>query len=319
MTERFRSDNRKDNLNLSTTEEQPRLIDHATKPPENRGVEPSPRLQQLREEGGVSRQHHRREETEPFGLHPTIGSYVFRQQETSFSSGGASKAWKEITDAEKRGDIIGAYSIAKNASNYYKANILARDHNIAGHEYTEIIHFQGNNIIQDVIECLKSRLTEGATASKLGFNGFNKKTVADIGGREGNYIPLFRELGAESIYVIDPNKEAINTAVEKGLLSSEHAIPTTLEDMPENLKGTFDVATVFNLDPQLARNERFIQSIRDALPSHGQVIMTVVETENHQDVLPLMHKYFNVRSQQLWERKPQVPHTYLIIADQKSS
>jgi hypothetical protein len=95
----------------------------------------------------------------------------------------------------------------------------------------------------------------------MGFNGFNKKKiVVDIGTRDGRYIPVFESLGAKKVYGLEPEKGAINTAIEKGLLRKEHAISTMLEDIPQELKGVFDVAVVFNLAPQLARDKGFVQS-----------------------------------------------------------
>lgn len=175
----------------------------------------------------------------------------------------------------------------------------------------------GDKIIERIKWCLQRELSNSSNLQKIGFHGFNGKIVFDIGTRDGRYIPVFEALGAKKVYGIDPDKGAINTAIEKGLLRKEHAIPKTLENIPQELEGIADVGAVFNLNPDLARNEGFIGSLKDKLPPHAQVIMTVVETETYHNVLPLMKKHFDVRSHQLWRDVPHNAHSYLIIADQK--
>lgn len=46
-------DIQRDNPQSPSAEEQPQSVDHTTRPPENKGTQPSARLQQLRREGGV--------------------------------------------------------------------------------------------------------------------------------------------------------------------------------------------------------------------------------------------------------------------------
>jgi SAM-dependent methyltransferase len=225
---------------------------------------------------------------------------------------------EKIADAERQKNMYDAYRMAIRAGNHPMANRIADNLNIGDHEYTEIPIYGSTN--QILIRRLKSRLREGATASRLGFRGFDGKIVADIGTDKGTYIPMFNDLRAREVYGIDPNNNAINTAVAEGRLDRDHAISTTIEEAANSLQGKIDVAAVFNLYPRLAQNEGFIQSVKDVLLPNGQVVMTLAEKGTRDNVLLLMKQHFdNVRSQKLWANPFDDSHAYLIIADQKPS
>lgn len=175
------------------------------------------------------------------------------------------------------------------------------------------------NEIQGTKDIFISMERSGMLASEFGFRGFSGKIVNDVGTRDGRFIDLFHDLDAAEVYGTDPDVAKITKAVNAGILDTKHALPTTLEEIPSELKGKIDVNVVFNLNPPLAKNEAFVQSLHDTLSPTGQVLMTVIETHVLEAVLLAMDKYFHVRAKQLWKSKDDCPHRYLIVGDKRPS
>lgn len=165
---------------------------------------------------------------------------------------------RAIRSAEQAGDFRRAYNLAVKSGVHYAADRLAATHNIAGHEYSSFAPpiSPEADMNKRMRVALESRLKEGATATRLGFHGFAGKRVVDVGTRDGRFVPLFRGLGAIDVYGVDPEASELDKAVEAGILDRERTIPTTVEDMPPGLKGTFDVATIFNFNIPLPERER---------------------------------------------------------------
>lgn len=218
----------------------------------------------------------------------------------------AIKLWEEL------GDIGKAYQIAR-ASDHYSADRIAKQHGIANHEYFDIPPPTKNeDIIQLMTEGLRSRLG-GGTAERLGFHGFTGKVLADVGTRDGRFIPMFRSLGTKEVYGIDPDIPELEKAIQNGLLDKEHAIPTLLENIPHNLKGKFDVASVFNFAIPIATRPSFFNSLSQSLSPTGELVMTVAEREVLMSTLPIARKHFNIHYARLWDGNQDTPHAYLVI------
>ena len=218
---------------------------------------------------------------------------------------------------EEEGDTQRAYQIAMKANDHYSADRIATQYHIAGHEYFNFPPAMGRDFNEVMVEALESRLRAGATAEKLGFNGFQDKIVADVGTRDGRFIPLFRKLGAKEIFGIDPDNEELEKAIQAGLLDRDHAIPKLLQDIPENLKGSFEVATIFNLNMPISERIGFFRSLSDSLAPNGEVVMTIAEKEITEDIMPIAHRHFNLRSTRLWDGKQDMPHAYLVVGTKK--
>ncbi len=225
----------------------------------------------------------------------------------------AGYSYKAIQSYEALGNIDKAYEIAAKSDDSYSANRLASLHHISTHEFTDFPPARGRDFMEVMQEALESRLKRGATAEKLGFNGFSGMVVADVGTRDGRFIPLFKRLGAKEVYGIDPDREELEKAIEKGSLDKQHAIPAMVEDLPQELKGTFDVATVFNFSIPITERAKFIHSLSEVLSPTGQVVMTIAEREIANATLPLLQRSFSIKTTKLWEGNDDKPHLYLAI------
>lgn len=219
--------------------------------------------------------------------------------------------------SEESGDTQRAYQIAMRGNDHDVADRLATQYHIVEHEYFNFPPAMGRDFNEVMAEALKSRLRPGATAERMGFRGFVDKIVADVGTRDGRFVPLFRDLGAKEVYGIDPDNEELEKAVQAGLLDRAHAIPTFLQDIPEPLKGTFDVATVFNFNMPINERSGFFSSLTDSLAPNGEIVMTVAEREIAGAIMPVAQKHFNVRSTRLWDGNQDSFHTYLLVGSKR--
>lgn len=218
---------------------------------------------------------------------------------------------------EESGEITQAYEAAKRNGDDYAANRLADIHSISGHEFSDFPPLRGRDSSEVMSVALKSRLEEGATAEELGFAGFQDKVVVDVGTRDGRFIPLFRDLGAKEVFGIDPDKEALQEAMDKGILDEEHALPVKIQDLPESLRDTFEVATIFNFNMPRTEQDSFFQQLYKNLPDDAQVVMTFAEDEMLENATPIMQRYFTFRSTKLWKVKGDWPHNNLVVCIKK--
>lgn len=218
---------------------------------------------------------------------------------------------------EESGDITRAYEIAKRNGDEFTANRLADEHGIAGHEFTDFPPQRGRDFKEVMSIALKSRLQEGATAQRLGFSGFRDKIVVDIGTRDGRFIPLFRDLGAKEVFGIDPDKDALRKALDSNILDEEHVLPVKLQDLPETMRGKFEVATIFNFNMPRTEQDGFFQQLYEILPKKAEIVMTFAEDEILENAIPIMQKYFIVQSAKLWKKKENYPHKNLVICTKK--
>jgi len=234
------------------------------------------------------------------------------QYEKSYSHTLAIKMYEE------GGDIAQAYKLAMKHGEKYTANRLADKHNIPGHEYSDFPPARGREFIETMIIALKSRLREGAAATHLGFIGFKDKTVLDIGTRDGRFIPLFESLGAKEVFGIDPDRQALEEAVSRGSIDKEHALPVKLQELPQEMRGKFQVAAILNLNIALSEQKEFFRELHDIMPRDGQVIMTVAEDIVLQNAISAMNKYFYARAINLWRIKQDYLHKNLVVCSKKN-
>jgi hypothetical protein len=219
---------------------------------------------------------------------------------------------------ESRGDFLSAYQLAKKVGSLQEADRIAFSHEILSHEYGDIPKTGGTEFHAERT-ALKSRLQPGATAERLGFVGFRDKVVADVGTRDGRFVPLFRDLGAKEIYGIDPDQKELNIAIEKGVLDEKHALPYMLQDLPKEIRETFEIATVFNFNMPISEQADFFAQLYKSLPENGQVVMTVAEDEILQNAKKFIEPYFVMRFQKLWNKSEDYPHKNLVILTKKPS
>lgn len=226
---------------------------------------------------------------------------------------------KAIQIYETEGNPQKAYELAKRSGDTFTADRLAVNHNIPGHEFSDFPPVASRDINESMRIALKSRLQPEATAGRLGFAGFRGRVVADVGTRDGRFVPLFRELGASEVYGIDPDEKALQEAIDKGVLDKQHALPHKLQDLPEEVRGVFEIATIFNFSIPLSEQADFFEQLYDNLPENGQVVMTVAEDEILQNARKFIEPLFIMRSQRLWNKSADYPHKNLVVLTKKPS
>ena len=224
---------------------------------------------------------------------------------------------------EELGDIKRAYETAKTLRGY-RADQLAARYGISDHEYTIILPLGGDHI-EDIVMALETRFRPGATAEQIGFHGFQDKIVADIGMRDGRYVPMIRRLGAKKVYGIDPDKSELDKAVKMGVLDEDNAIPWGVEEVSDDYREMFDVAAIFNFIVDRNHEFRFMESVYQLLTENGEIVMTTAEPLLRDRGLVALRRYFrNVEVRSLWtdledslDPYSAYPHRYLIIARRK--
>lgn len=218
---------------------------------------------------------------------------------------------------ENEGDVQKAYEAAKQANDNFTLDRLAVTYDITSHEFSDFPPAQGRGFDEVMRIALKSRFQEGATAEKMGFIGFKDKIVADVGTRDGRFIPLFQELGAKEIFGIDPDGEALAKAVDTGLLDERHALQYMLQDLPKEIRETFEIATVFNFNMPISEQADFFIELHESLPENGQAVLTIAEDEVFQNAIKFIEPYFAIKSQKLWNKSEDYPHKNLVILTKK--
>lgn len=178
---------------------------------------------------------------------------------------------------------------------------------------------KSGDYLENTLVALKSRLEPGATAEQLGFNGFEGKTVVDVGTYDGRDLPIIKELGAEVVYGLDPDKEGLETAISSGKLDPQLAINKKIQNLPEELKGSFDVVTAFNVLVGLAEIEEFVAGIYDTLKPEGQVVATFVETETFSRMIDEFNMYFRIKAIGLQDTLNDQPNNILLIGEKRET
>lgn len=168
-------------------------------------------------------------------------------------------------------------------------------------------------IEQQLFNCL-----EGKDATALGFSGFRGKVTADIGSRDGRYIPLLKRLGSKEIFAIEPNKESVDLITQANVLDQAHIIPHKLQDAVSEYRGKFQALAVFNFMMNLSDSDSFLQAAYDTLSDDGEIVITAAEFETFEFLLPKMEKYFLTQHRNTFpEKKYCYPNKYILIGREK--
>ena len=175
-------------------------------------------------------------------------------------------------------------------------------------------------------EVLISTFQPSGLASTLGLGDvvINGSTVLDIGTRDGRNIEVFNRLGASAVYGIDPDTEALESAIKSGKLDRNRAIFGALSDLPTSFKGQFDIAFVGNffvgfsgydhVNPELT--SRFFYELHSCLKTSGRLLMTYAEAKTLDACIPDIDKYFTFNYCKLLARGDW-PHGYLVVGTPK--
>lgn len=99
------------------------------------------------------------------------------------------------------------------------------------------------------------------------------KKVIDIGGHDGNItIPLANlayKMGAIEVHVVDPRLDISDYNLERHRITGHRM---RVEDMTDELKGTFDFATIFAYQNITSYGNSYPQGIADILQLQGKLL-----------------------------------------------
>lgn len=124
----------------------------------------------------------------------------------------------------------------------------------------------------DIYERKKQIASENARALRELNITLKGKKVLDIGFGLGYNSDVMRRLGAE-VYGVEPDKEAFDFAISQQLIDSRNAFNSTLQDMPQELFGTFDLATIFLYNISFSERENVIQLLAKSIKPTGTTII----------------------------------------------
>lgn len=96
--------------------------------------------------------------------------------------------------------------------------------------------------------------------------------MLDVGFGLGYNTSMMKKLGAD-VYGVEPDKEAFDYAISNNLIDREKAFNCLLEDIPQELLGTFDIATVFLYSINFDEREMFAQTLAKSIKKDGITVI----------------------------------------------
>lgn len=122
------------------------------------------------------------------------------------------------------------------------------------------------------------KIRRAVTTEKIRAAGINvaKSSILDIGSGTGFYLELWNELGAGKVMGSDISKFAVE-ALNKKFPQSEICLLNISEEIPEKLRGRFQIVSVFDVFYHIVDDElyaRAFNNIRALLVDRGYFIFT---------------------------------------------
>ena len=147
----------------------------------------------------------------------------------------------------------------------------------------------------------------------------NGKQVLDVGFGLGYNSKAMSDRGA-SVYGVEPREEDFKYAISNGLIDKNQAFNCLLQDIPEDLLGSFDIVTVFLYNIPLLEKEEFSNMLAKAVKTDGLVIIGMHESiyiygdEDIEPVSSSIYKCFNsVRL--IEDKKGNIGNHWYIVAN----
>ena len=106
----------------------------------------------------------------------------------------------------------------------------------------------------------------------------NGKKVLDVGFGLGYNSKAMRDRGA-NVYGVEPRDENYKYAISNGLIDKRKAFNCSLQDIPEDLLGSFDIVTVFLYNISIQEREDFSNMLAKAVKTDGLVIIGMRDSE----------------------------------------
>ena len=106
----------------------------------------------------------------------------------------------------------------------------------------------------------------------------NGKQVLDVGFGLGYNSKAMSDRGA-SVYGVEPREEDFKYAISNGLIDKNQAFNCLLQDIPEDLLGSFDIVTVYLYNISIQEREDFSNMLAKAVKADGLVIIGMQDSE----------------------------------------
>ena len=126
----------------------------------------------------------------------------------------------------------------------------------------------------DVLKIKLKIAVENANYFKQRGISLEGKRVLDVGFGLGYNASIMKRLGAE-VFGVEPNKDDFDFAVSNNLIDKDKAFNCLLQDIPQELLGTFDVATVFLYNINFNEREAFAQTLSQVIKPDGITIIGI--------------------------------------------
>lgn len=101
---------------------------------------------------------------------------------------------------------------------------------------------------------------------------FEGKRVLDVGFGLGFNSKMMSELNGD-VYGVEPDKVAYDYAISNNMISEAKALNCTLQELPDELIGTFDIVTLFLYNISFAERHTIGNMLSKVVKKNGIVIV----------------------------------------------
>lgn len=141
---------------------------------------------------------------------------------------------------------------------------------------------------QEMANMIKKRVG-GHFISDKAFKG---GTVLDVGSRDGRFLEIIRQLGAEKVVAIEPNTSELSDVDLDRLKTADELFNDTLEEFEISKEANkYDGAVVLNC-PLTANEKTLTRVLSDLMNDDAIAIFSFAERETYDKFMPEIKKHF---------------------------
>ena len=130
--------------------------------------------------------------------------------------------------------------------------------------------------MSDISEIKQKIANQNMEFLQKNFVDLSGKKILDIGFGLGYNSKAMSDLGA-TVYGVEPDATAFKYAISNGLIEQANAFNCSLQNIPDNLLGTFDIVTVFLYCIDLAERDEFASTLARAIKPDGTVVIGITD------------------------------------------
>ncbi|MEK6952798.1 MAG: class I SAM-dependent methyltransferase [Nanoarchaeota archaeon] len=228
--------------------------------------------------------------------------------------------YREAQFAEEAGDLERAMHLYSESQWHFKAvNIALALGRIDDalrfyrHIQGDLLPNRGNEPFQGMEDSIYLGLINSA-GRNIGFNGLYGD-VLDVGCKDGRFFRLLKRLGAETVYGVDLDSQALIEARQKSNISQANVYDCKVEELPDKFNGFFDYATIFNFSlGDTEDRERAVDDVVRILKPSGRILATFTTLDELRNYSPEISRYFSTRQSSLINGSGELdsaPHRYV--------